>query len=91
MATTVVCVLIALANAVDKYTSAAANILDTRLTDFGEEMLMVAYDSVAYGSLLHIVAYEVLKFHVLSILKHEKMKNCKEGSAVLLMKSKENI
>jgi hypothetical protein len=27
--------------------------------DFGKEMLMVAYDSVAYGSLLHIVAYEV--------------------------------
>jgi hypothetical protein len=57
--TTVVCLLIALANAVDIYTSAAANILDTRLIDFGEEMLMVAYDSVAYGSLLRIVAYEV--------------------------------
>jgi hypothetical protein len=57
--TTVVCLLIALANAVDIYTSAAANILDTRLLGFGEEMLMVAYDSVAYGSLLRIVAYEV--------------------------------
>jgi hypothetical protein len=70
-ATTVVCLLIALANAVDIYTSAAANILDG--TDFGEEMLMVAYDSVAYGSLLRIVAYEVLKFHVLNIIKHEKL------------------
>jgi hypothetical protein len=49
MATIDVCVLTMLANAV----------LDNRLTDFGEEMLMVAYDSVAYGSLLHIVAYEV--------------------------------
>jgi hypothetical protein len=59
MATIDVCVLIVLASAVDIDTSAAANILDTRLIDFGEEMLMVAYDSVAYGSLLHIVAYEV--------------------------------
>ena len=32
--------------------------------DFGEEMLMVAYDSVAYGSLLHIVAYEVQVSHM---------------------------
>jgi hypothetical protein len=53
--------------------SAAANILDTRLNDFGEEMLMVAYDSVAYGSLLRIVAYEVPQFHVLDIIKHEKL------------------
>jgi hypothetical protein len=55
MTTVVVCVLIVLAIAVDKYTSAAASILDNRLIDFGEEMLMVAYDSVAYGSLLRIV------------------------------------
>ena len=48
------------ANAVDKYTSAAANILDSQLINFGEEMLMVAYDSTAYGSLLHIAAYEIL-------------------------------
>jgi hypothetical protein len=48
-----------LAHAVDIDMSAAANILDTRLIDFGEGMLMVAYDSVAYGSLLRIVAYEV--------------------------------
>ena len=80
MATKVVCVLIMLANAVDRVTSAAANILDTRLIDFGEEMLMVAYDSIAYGSLLHIVAYEVLMFNVLSIIEHEKMENCRDGS-----------
>ena len=67
MATIDVCVLIVLANAVDIDISAAANILDTRLIDFGEEVLMVAYDSVAYGSLLHIVAYEVPMFHVLII------------------------
>jgi hypothetical protein len=59
LTTIVVCVLSMLASAVDIDMSAAANILDTRLMDFGEEMLMVAYDSVAYGSLLHIVAYEV--------------------------------
>jgi hypothetical protein len=82
MITTVVCVLIALANAVNKYTSAAASILDTRLIDFGEEMLMVAYDSVAYGSLLHIVAYEVPMFHVPNIIEHEKMKNYREGPAM---------
>jgi hypothetical protein len=35
-------------------------------------MLMVAYDSVAYGSLLHIVAYEVPMFHALNTIKHEK-------------------
>ena len=91
MATIDVCVLIMPAYAVDKYTSAAANILDSQLINFGEEMLMVAYDSTAYGSLLHIVAYEVLKFHVLNIIKHEKMKNCREGSALLIKKSNENI
>ena len=36
-------------------------------------MLMVAYDSIAYGSLLRIVAYEVPMFHVLIIIKHEKL------------------
>jgi hypothetical protein len=73
IATIYFCVLIALANAVNKYTSAAASILDTRLIDFGEEMLMVAYDSVAYGSLLRIVAYDVPMFRVLNIRKHEKL------------------
>ena len=46
---------------------------NTRQLDFGEQMLMVAYDSIAYGSLLHIVAYEVLMFHVLIIIQHAKM------------------
>jgi hypothetical protein len=73
VATIYFCVLIMLANAVNKYTSAAASILDTRLIDFGEEMLMVAYDSVAYGSLLRIVAYDVPMFRVLNIRKHEKL------------------
>ena len=41
--------------------------------DFGEQMLMVAYDTVAYGSLSRIVAYEVPMFHVLDIIQHEKM------------------
>ena len=54
---------------------------NTRLLDFGEQMLMVAYDSIAYGSLLHIVAYEV-PMHVSCseyIIKHEK---CKTGEKV---------
>jgi hypothetical protein len=38
-------------------------------------MLMVAYDSVAYGSLLHIVAYEGPLFQVPNIIQHEKMRN----------------
>jgi hypothetical protein len=63
----------------------------TYCNDFGEEMLMVAYDSVAYGSLLRIVAYEVPQFHVLNIIEHEKMKKCREGSALLIMKSKKDI
>lgn len=35
-------------------------------------MLMVAYDSIAYGSLLRIVAYEVSMFHVLNIFLNMK-------------------
>ena len=50
-------------------------------------MLMVAYDTVAYGSLLRIVAYEDPMFHVLIIIKNEKFK---ENSALLTMKSHEN-
>ena len=53
-------------------------------------MLMVAYDSIAYGSLLRIVAYEVPQFHVPNIIKHEKMKKCREGSALLIKKSKKD-
>lgn len=34
---------------------------------------MVAYDTVAYGSLLHIVAYAGPTFHVLIIIQHEKV------------------
>ena len=69
MTTIILCALIALANAVDIHVCSSEY---TRQLDFGEWMLMVAYDSVAYGSLLHIVAYEVLMFHVLNIIKHEK-------------------
>ena len=35
-------------------------------------MLMVAYESVAYSSLLRIVAYEMFLFHVLNIMKNVK-------------------
>ena len=35
---------------------------------------MVAYESVAYGSLLRIVAYEMFLFHVLNVMKNEKWK-----------------
>jgi hypothetical protein len=41
------------------------NILD-RLILAILQMLMVAYVSIAYGSLLLIVAYEMLPFHVLT-------------------------
>ena len=33
---------------------------------------MVAYESVAYGSLLRIVAYEMFLFHVLNVMENEK-------------------
>ena len=39
-----------------------------------QQMLMVAYNSVAYGSLLRIVAYEMLLFHVLNIIENKKWK-----------------
>ena len=51
---------------------------------------MVAYDTVAYGSLLRIVAYEVPMFHVLIIIKHEKMRKYREDSALLIIKSHES-
>jgi hypothetical protein len=69
MTTIILCVLIALASVIDIHVCSSEY---TRQLDFGERMLMVAYDSVAYGSLLRIVAYEVLMFHVLNIIKHEK-------------------
>ena len=65
--------MIALASSVGIDISAAANILDCELDDFGEGMLMVAYESIAYGSLLRIVAYEVAMFHVPNTIRHEKL------------------
>ena len=38
-------------------------------------MLMVAYDSIAYGSLLRIVAYEKLLFHVPNIVVEQVIWN----------------
>ena len=74
MTTIVVRVVILYAYAVGTRLQQRIYSLDSRLIDFGEEMLMVAYDSTAYGSLLHIVAYEGPVFHVPNIIKHEKMK-----------------
>ena len=39
-------------------------------------MLMVAYDSIAYGSLLLIVAYEMLLFRLPNIIQHEISRFC---------------
>ena len=44
-------------------------------------MLMVAYETVAYGSLLRIVAYEM--FHVAGSEQNEKWKMKDEGSSLM--------
>jgi hypothetical protein len=54
-------------------------------------MLMVAYDSVAYGSLLRIVAYEVPFSHVLSIAHEKKNEKLQRRFRRSYYKKNENI